>query len=116
MTGGNVTPFPRGKMVPQFEEQAFRLGVGEVSEIFETAYGYNIIKITARHEATQIPYEEIRPTLTVEYAKLLGKKALSEKMEEIRSRADIQIMKSSLFPEGKLPELPVKEEATHPEE
>jgi parvulin-like peptidyl-prolyl isomerase len=112
VSGGRVSSFPRGKMVPQFEERAFTLKVGDISEVFETAYGFNIIKVIGRQEASLIPYEEIRPTLTVEYAKLLGKRAFSKKMEQVRSRAKIEIMKSSLFPEGKLPEIQAGGEPT----
>ena len=35
--------FGRGVMPPEFEEAAFNLGVGEVSDIVETEYGYHLI-------------------------------------------------------------------------
>ena len=42
--GGELPWFGRGRMVPQFDKIAFELGVGEMSEPFETNYGYHIIK------------------------------------------------------------------------
>lgn len=42
--GGNLGFFGRGVMVPQFEEAAYSLRPGEISEPFATAYGYHIVQ------------------------------------------------------------------------
>lgn len=44
--GGMLGYFGRGEMVPEFENAAFVLEVGAVSEIVKTQYGYHIIKVT----------------------------------------------------------------------
>jgi len=41
---GNLGYFGRGKMVKQFEEAAFKLQVGQVSEPIKSEHGYHIIK------------------------------------------------------------------------
>lgn len=46
--GGRYDNVARGMMVPEFEAVAFRLKPGEVSEIFETPYGYHFIQVIAR--------------------------------------------------------------------
>ncbi len=45
--GGFLT-FGRGQMVPEFEAIAFKLKEGEVSTVFETAYGYHFIQLVKR--------------------------------------------------------------------
>ncbi|MDF2448280.1 MAG: parvulin-like peptidyl-prolyl isomerase [Bacteroidota bacterium] len=46
--GGRYESVMRGQMVPEFEAVAFRLKAGEVSEIFETSYGYHFMQLVAR--------------------------------------------------------------------
>lgn len=47
-SGGFYDWFARGKMVKEFEDSAFSLKVGEISNLVETQYGYHIIKLEGK--------------------------------------------------------------------
>ena len=69
--GGNLGEFGRGQMVPEFEEAAFALEVGVVSDPVKTQFGYHIIRTNAKGEAKPISYQEARESI---YRKLLADK------------------------------------------
>lgn len=61
-TGGLYENFGRGRMVKPFEDAAFSVPVGEISNIVETDYGYHILKIESRQKETRA-LDEVRGEL-----------------------------------------------------
>ena len=61
--GGDLGCFPRGRMVPEFDEAAFALASGQTSELVRTSFGYHVIKATARKEAVDPPMAALTPQL-----------------------------------------------------
>lgn len=63
--GGRYESVMRGQMVPEFEAVAFRLKAGEVSEIFETPYGFHFIQQLARKgESVDVRHILIAPKIS----------------------------------------------------
>lgn len=56
--GGELGLFPRDTMVKEFEDMAFSLAPGTISEPVKTKYGYHIIKVEEKIEAKPAIYEE----------------------------------------------------------
>lgn len=82
-SGGELGFFGKGEMVKEFEDAAYSLHVGEISEPVKSQYGYHIIKVTNKKEAKEANFndmkEEIRSAildskLESEYATWLDEK------------------------------------------
>jgi peptidyl-prolyl cis-trans isomerase D len=58
--GGDLEYFGRGQMAREFEEAAFALQPGEISDLVPTPFGLHIIKVTDRREATTRTLDEVR--------------------------------------------------------
>ncbi|MBN1165416.1 MAG: peptidylprolyl isomerase [Candidatus Krumholzibacteriota bacterium] len=94
--GGDLGFFARGQMVKPFEDMAFALKPGDVSGIFETQFGYHIVKVTAHEDPRTIPLEEARENI-VNYLETTRKQEeMNRYVNALRQVADIQYADSSL--------------------
>lgn len=89
---GGVYTFPRGQMVPAFEEAAFSQPIGEIGPLVETRFGYHIIKVDSRKDAGTVSFDEVSTNL-VQYLRMKKvQQAAQTYIEGLRSNAEVNIL------------------------
>lgn len=90
--GGEIGYISRGQMEEQFEEVAFGLEKGSISDIVQTSEGYHIIKVTDKVPAEEAVFEDIKDEvyatvleerINEEYASWLAEKQEQYKIEKM---------------------------------
>jgi parvulin-like peptidyl-prolyl isomerase len=57
--GGDLGWFPRGVMVEEFEDVVFELSAGEQSPVFETRFGFHIVRVIEKRAPGLQPLSEV---------------------------------------------------------
>lgn len=86
-TGGSLGTFGRGDMVTEFEEPAFSLKPGELSDVVKTQFGYHIIKVTDKRQGYST-YEEVKSSIE---GNLVGE-ASKIKIRELRDELGVEYL------------------------
>jgi peptidyl-prolyl cis-trans isomerase C len=94
--GGDLGYFPRGRMLPEFEQVVFELSVGELSPVFETPYGFNLVKVLDRKQPVARPFDEVKTELFMVLARERRDGVLRERVEQLRGAAEIRILDPDL--------------------
>jgi len=83
--GGNLGNFGHGQMVREFDEAAFKMEVGEITcEPVKTQFGYHLIKLNAKNEAKEVPFEEVADNLRQMLLNEKRRKAYESKINQLK--------------------------------
>ncbi len=117
--GGDLGYFTRGKLVPPFEQAAFSMEKGQLSQPVKTDYGYHIIKVTDIKPSDKKPLAEVRSQIEArlkreqasvraqEKADTLYSDALAGKdLQQLAQTYSLKLKRTGFFSiDGGLPEL-----------
>ena len=84
--GGDLDYFGRGRMVPEFEEVAFKLPPGEISDLVKSQFGYHIIKVVDKRAGVTRPLEEVRVQIQQQLAMQMSDQQVSNRASELEKR------------------------------
>jgi peptidyl-prolyl cis-trans isomerase D len=85
--GGSLGAFSRGVMDPAFEEVAFSLEPGVLSEPVRSAFGFHLIRVASVESGAVKPFEEVREQLARDYRAEQSEQLFFERMERLANLA-----------------------------
>ena len=116
--GGDLGCFGPGKMVPEFDDAAFELEPGALSQLIKTSFGYHVIKLASKRESSVLPFaqvkEKIRAGLVEQKTRDLGEQkaealsaalAKGQTLEAAAKAQGLSVQKTPAFARGDTPEV-----------
>ncbi|HEY4745734.1 MAG TPA: peptidylprolyl isomerase [Desulfuromonadaceae bacterium] len=90
--GGDLGYFGKGQMVPPFEQAAFALKPGEISDVVETQFGYHVIKLTDKKDAETVAFKDARPRIEEYLKNQKIQAAVNAYLAEARKGAAVELL------------------------
>jgi peptidyl-prolyl cis-trans isomerase D len=94
--GGDLDYFSKGRMVPEFDQVAFTLQPGQISDLVKTQFGYHIIKVVDKKAASTKTLADVRQQITdqLAYERAQAEAAdLAQKLQkEISKPSDLDVV------------------------
>ena len=89
--GGDLGWFRRGVMPEAFDQVAFSLGAGQISEVVPTDYGFHIFKVLEKRPARKKDLAQVRAEVEQRLLRAKQEQAQTDFVAQLRSRASIRI-------------------------
>jgi peptidyl-prolyl cis-trans isomerase C len=87
--GGDLGTFPRGQMVEKFDNVIFNMKPGELSEVFQTEFGYHIALLHEKIPAVPLEFDKIKDDLIKSMENQERDRRVQEVLSELKKKAVI---------------------------
>ena len=94
--GGELPPFARGQMLPEFEAAAFSLTNNQISDVVTTQYGYHIIKLLDKTPAKMVDFATVVENIKDFLAQQQMEKIAPPYLAKLAKAADVKILDPDL--------------------
>ena len=89
--GGDLSWLPPGRTVPPFDKAAFALTKpNELSPVVETDFGYHVIQLLERKEASAVPFEQAKGRITEFLRQRQVQERLQAHVEELKTKGKVE--------------------------
>jgi parvulin-like peptidyl-prolyl isomerase len=92
--GGDLGLFTRNTHTPKFDDMAFALKAGQISDIVETEYGFHIIKVAEHRPSRARSFDEVRPVIEQQLLARKQAERLTSWLNDRRRSAEINVTPS----------------------
>jgi peptidyl-prolyl cis-trans isomerase SurA len=89
--GGDLYWFKRGVMLPEFDQVAFKLEVGQISDPVRTKFGWHVVKVEDRRFQAVKPFEEMKAELRERIFRAQMEKYTDQYVQELKASASIDV-------------------------
>ncbi len=96
--GGELGLLSKGQTVPEFEQAAFALQPGQVSDVVKTQFGYHIIKVTEKQPEKILAYDDVKDRLKQMLLSDKQRERFEALLKDLRDRNKVTVYKDVLTP------------------
>ncbi|MCF7920458.1 MAG: peptidylprolyl isomerase [Candidatus Cloacimonetes bacterium] len=89
--GGNLGEYAKGQMVPEYDEVAFNLPIGEISEPVKTQFGYHLIKVLEKKESQKAEFAKVKQQIHNDLLQEKQRNAYRAKINEMKQQYQIEL-------------------------
>lgn len=87
--GGELPPFGRGQMVPEFEKAAFETPPGKMSPVFKTDFGYHFLQVLEKKPARTISFDEVSSRILQAVGQQKDAEAARQLVAELKEKGGV---------------------------
>ena len=89
--GGDLSFFARNRMVKEFDQAAFSMKVGQISDPVKTRFGWHIIRVVERKEPRTRPFDEVKESISRTLKNRANRTARQDLIEKLKAKAKVEI-------------------------